>query len=243
MASDLRTLGEQTYSAGRNVIATLREEIGAEINTPEIIEIAYDLQAGTYAQHAERNSAFLERYAGQLANYLRPHLQDGDTLMDAGTGEVTTLSHLIPRLRIDLARIHAFDISQRRLDVGHEYALKHMGPLADRLHLFKAELSSIPLRDKSVDVVTSNHALEPNGGREIEMLTELARVAKRKLVLFEPCREIAGQSARDRMKQHGYINALADAAKRVGLTVESVRPLQIVQNPMNPTACFVFVPQ
>jgi hypothetical protein len=107
------------------------------------------------------------------------------------------------------------------------------------LETFKAELSSIPLADASVDVVTTNHALEPNGGREREILLELARVARRKLVLFEPCFEIADDDARARMTEHGYIRGLADHARAIGATVESVTALETVDNPLNPTACFV----
>jgi glycine/D-amino acid oxidase-like deaminating enzyme len=81
-----------------------------------------------------------------------------------------------------------------------------------------------------------------NGGREAEILLELFRVAQRKLVLFEPCYEIASAEARGRMEHHGYVRGLADAAERLGARVETITPLPIVDNPLNPTVCFVVTP-
>ena len=37
---------KERFHRGENVSAVLRKELGVEKNTPEIIEIAYDLQAG-----------------------------------------------------------------------------------------------------------------------------------------------------------------------------------------------------
>lgn len=238
----LREIGEQAFEEGRNVAETLRAHLGVEENTPEILEIAYDLQAGTYVQFADDNPDHVRRYAAQLAEKLDPHLAEGDSLLDVGTGELTNLSHLVAGLGKAPGRVYACDISERRLRIGRDYANRHMGPAVERLELFRAELSSIPLPDKSVDVVTSNHALEPNGGRETELLAELFRLARKKLVLFEPCFEIASPEARQRMQHHGYISGLGAAAARLGAAVEGVTPLSMVDNALNPTACFVIVP-
>jgi histidinol-phosphate/aromatic aminotransferase/cobyric acid decarboxylase-like protein len=104
---------------------------------------------------------------------------------------------------------------------------------------FRAELAAIPLSDNSVDVVTTNHAIEPNGGREVEILFELLRIAKRKIVLFEPCYEIATDEGKARMRQHGYVRDLRGHLEELGAKVESLTPLKTVHNPLNPTACIV----
>jgi SAM-dependent methyltransferase len=230
---DLRKLGSAAFAQGRNVTRTLREHLGTTRNTPEVIEIAYDLQAGTYVEFAEQNPEHVRAYAGQLASFLEPHLRPGDVLLDAGAGELTNLSHMVSQLSTPLSTVYATDISERRLEIGKAYAARYMKPTD--LRVTRAELSSIPLPDKSVDVVTTNHALEPNGGREEEILRELRRIARRKLVLFEPCYEIAGPEARARMDAHGYIRGLSSYA-------DSVTAMKIVDNPLNPTACFVVSP-
>jgi SAM-dependent methyltransferase len=233
--TELRALGEQAMREGRNVTHALREHLGTDRNTPEAIEVAYDLQAGSYVDFAEKQPDFLNAYAEQLAGLLDPHLQDGDVLLDAGTGEMTTLAHILKALRTPLARVYASDISSKRLAIGQDYAAKH-GVSVEPLH---AELASIPLPNESVSVVTTNHALEPNGGREREILSELLRVTKRKLVLFEPCFELASDEGKARMRQHGYIQDLAHHATHLGAIIESVTPLEMVHNPLNPTTCFV----
>lgn len=233
--SELRKIGEQAFAAGRNVTAVLREHLGVGRNTPEAIEVAYDLQAGTYAEYAVAHPDFMAAYARQIGHFLDPHLKPGDTMLDAGTGEMTTLTHILKELSTPLCKVYASDISSKRLKVGLGYTAKH-GISVAPLH---AELGSIPLPDGSVDVVTTNHALEPNGGREAEILSELLRVAKRKLVLFEPCYELASGDGKARMRSHGYIRDLNRHAKELGAIVESLTPLWMVHNPLNPTACLV----
>src|SRR5688572_4566400 len=144
----LRDLGEHAFRDGKNVTAALREHLGTDRNTPETIEIAYDLQAGSYVKSAEENLAFMTAYAQQLADILDPHLRVGDTLLDAGAGELTTLTHLIMALKTPLSRVYASDISERRLEIGRQYAARH-GASAET---FRAELAAIPLPDNSVDV-------------------------------------------------------------------------------------------
>jgi SAM-dependent methyltransferase len=226
----LHRIGEQALSEGRNITAALREHLGVDRNTPEIVEIAYDLQAGTYVSFAEEHPDYIRSYSGQLARMLDPHLKPGDVLLDAGAGELTTLSHMVAQLTTPLSTVYATDISEKRLEIGKKYAARYMKN-AD-LRVMRAELSSIPLPSSSVDVVTTNHALEPNGGREGEIIAELVRVARRKLVLFEPCYEIASPAGKARMESLGYIRGLPDLA-------DSVTSLEIVDNPLNPTACFV----
>jgi SAM-dependent methyltransferase len=235
--TNLRELGESAYKSGQNVAESLRSHLGTQQNTPDVIEIAYELQAGSYVRFAEEHPDFVDRYAQQLADFLDPQLEPGDVLLDAGAGELTMLSHMVSALATPIGEVLACDISEKMLESGRAYAALHMkGPA---LRTFRAELSSIPLPDGAVDVVTTHHAVEPNGGREREVLAELLRVAKRKLVLFEPCFELATDEARERMRRHGYVRDLAEHARAVGAEVESVTPLPLVSNPLNPTTCFV----
>jgi SAM-dependent methyltransferase len=231
----LRDLGERAFREGKNVTAALREHLGTDRNTPETIEIAYDLQAGSYVKSADENRAFMKAYAQQLADLLDPHLKSGDALLDAGAGELTTLTHLLMALKTPLARVYASDISEPRLEFGRQYAARH-GASAET---FRAELGAIPLPADSVDVVTTNHAIEPNGGREAEILRELLRIAKRKLVLFEPSYELASDEGKARMRQHGYVRDLPGHLEQLGAKVQSLTPLKTVYNPLNPTACIV----
>jgi SAM-dependent methyltransferase len=237
--SSLRELGRKAFSEGRNVTQALREHLGTDHNPPEAIEIAYDLQAGSYTAFAEEKPDYVRAYAEQLAKMLEPHLRDGDSLLDAGTGEMTTITHVVLALKTQLQSIHGTDISKRRIAVGREYAKKHGVHICGTI----AELGKLPYANRSFDVVTTNHAMEPNGGREYDILAELLRVTKRKLVLFEPCYELASDEGKARMREHGYVQNLSRHARWMGAKVESITPLAMVHNPLNPTACLVISPR
>ncbi len=81
--------------------------------------------------------------------------------------------------------------------------------------------------------------MEPNGGEEVKILTELARVAKRYVVLFEPDYRAASPEGKARMKRLNYVTNIRDAIKEVGLTVEKDEPFSVIGNPLNPTGLWV----
>jgi SAM-dependent methyltransferase len=230
------------FAEGRNVTSLLREQMGSETNTSEIIETAYDLQAGTYIQHVEDNKLHATLYAREVAGILDAHLASAKSLLDVGTGEMTTLSLIIPHLTAIPRRLLAFDISWSRIYKGLAYAERNIGGSFPRLTPFVADISRIPLPDKSVSVTTSNHALEPNGGRLAELLAELFRVTRETLLLFEPCYEKSSAEGMKRMDSLGYIKGLETAVGQLGGSVVATIPMRVVDNPLNPTFCFVVRP-
>ena len=74
------------YQKGENIINYLRQKLGSEDNTSEIIEIAYDLQAGSYVENVKSNFDKVDSYANELSNILNDNLEHGDSLLDVGTG-------------------------------------------------------------------------------------------------------------------------------------------------------------
>lgn len=232
----------RAWQQGENVTELLRRQQGVDFNTPQIIETAYDLQAGTYIDYVRGNAERTGRFADEIAALLGPQLREGDALLDVGSGELTTLAGVCQRLDTLPRHVFAFDISWSRIYKGLAFARAEMGEASERLRPFVAEIGAIPLSDKSIDVTTSCHALEPNGAQLAGLLTELFRVTARTLVLFEPCHELAGAEGRARMERLGYIRDLAGTVRRLGGRMLDQRPLQHVANPLNPTACFVIEP-
>jgi ubiquinone/menaquinone biosynthesis C-methylase UbiE len=233
---------KKALAEGLNVTELLRNKHQVSWNTPEIIEVAYDLQSGAYIDKASSNAGLIDSYCNELATLMDAHVGHVDSLLDVGTGEITILSGLIRHLANAPERVLAFDISWSRIYKGSAYATKVLGPLFRRLTPFVAEMGEIPLPDKSVSVTTSNHALEPNGGQLEVLMAELFRVTRDKLVLFEPCYEMNTEEEQRRMDRLGYIKNVDAVVAKLGGRVESKLRLSNLMNHLNPTVCFVITP-
>lgn len=231
--NDLR----QAYARNENITKLLSSS--GQLKREEVIEIAYDIQSGSYTNIALQNPERLKRYARDIYESCKSFISEGDLILDCGAGELTTLSafsqHLPERIRL-----LACDISLSRLHVGRRFVERFMrDDLALDLELFVADMGCMPLADRSVDVVFTSHALEPNHGREARLLRELLRVARRHLILFEPSWEHANEAVRARMEEHGYVRDLPRYIQEAGGQLISVEPLPTQLNTMNPTYCYV----
>jgi len=98
MTTTPRQLKER-YEQGQNITQFLRNEMGEPHNTKEIIEIAYDLQTGSYismvkdGEMAQRQ----DRYSQEIVNIITSLCQP-TSIMEAGVGEATTLSGVLQYL-------------------------------------------------------------------------------------------------------------------------------------------------
>lgn len=231
------------YHAGGNVTQHLRSALGEELNSDEIIEVAYDLQAGSYVKAYQQHRETILAYVEDLAPILARCAAGMDSVLDVGTGECTTLSDLSTRCFADVERSLACDISWSRLHVGSGFVRERLSPeLASRLELLVASFFNLPLTDKSVDVIWSSHALEPNGGREREALAEIFRVARRRVCLFEPNYEANSEEGRARMDRLGYVRGLPQAIQSLGGQLDECIRIEHPTNLLNPTYAFVITP-
>jgi ubiquinone/menaquinone biosynthesis C-methylase UbiE len=233
---------KKAFSEGENITELLRLQKGNTSNTSEIIETAYDVQAGSYIDFAESNYDHVSSYASELAEILRRYLKDNDSLIDVGTGEITTLSQVLSKLKKLPRIVYAFDISFSRIYKGTFYAKNILGLNYKILNSFVADISEIPFPDKSINITTSNHALEPNGEKLKELLLELFRITVDKLILFEPCFEINSSEGKKRMKRLGYIKNIDGVVKELGGDIIEKIIMKNIDNPLNPTVCYVINP-
>lgn len=235
---------KKAYKEDKNITNLLRKQKNIDTNTSEIIEVAYDLQSGSYIDFVQQNPEKSELYASELSAILDTFIDSNDSLLDIGTGELTTLSLIMTKLKILPKKVYAFDISWSRLYKGIEYSKNMLGKDFDRVIPFSSKISEIAMVDKSIDITTSSHALEPNGGNLKNLLKELFRITKKKLILFEPCYEANSDEGKMRMDSLGYIKNLENEAIALGGEVLDRIEIKSTENPLNPTYCFVIgVPQ
>jgi ubiquinone/menaquinone biosynthesis C-methylase UbiE len=235
-------LAKKLYLNGTNVTAHFHNSESEMKNSPEVIEIVYDLQAGSYIKTVKENLVYSNSYAVEMAEIINLYMKENDNLLDVGTGELTALSLLIPKLKYSLSRILAFDISWSRLKKGLSYASTEMGQSFEKLEVFVADMFEIPFVSNSIDILISSHALEPNGGREKEILSELFRVTKNYCILFEPCYEDNSPEGQKRMDRLGYIKNLEKYVRELDGELVDKITLKNIANPLNPTTCYVIAP-
>ena len=204
-------------------------------NSIESILTSYDLQAGSYVHSLDQpeHAQFLAKYTATIAGVLDGY--SPNSVMEAGVGEATTLANVLRFMRRPPAHALGFDISWSRIAVAREYgATKELSPL-----LFIGNLTEIPVASNAVDVVYTSHSIEPNRGREKQILAELHRVARRYLVLLEPSNELGGDATRRHIEQHKYCLDLRLHAGELGFDVIEHRLFDHTSNPSNQTALMV----
>jgi len=231
-AGEIRALFER----GQNIIEWIAAREGAATNSETAILYSYDAQAGSYVAELkdEERRRFKDEFGRRLAAVL--DVLSPASLLDAGTGEATSLAPVLRHMAVRPAYVLGFDLSLSRL----LYARQHLAEQGQRdVALFTAALDRIPLASDSVDVVLTIHAVEPNHGREEVILRELLRVARRHLVMIEPSFELASAEGRARMERLAYVRALSAALERLGHPAARVEPWPLNANPLNPAALIV----
>lgn len=227
------------FARGENITQYLRGLLDRAANDAEIIEIAYDMQAGSYIEMVSKNPDFIRDYAKQLSENAQPHVRAEDRILDLGAGELTTLCGVVDAFDVRPAEVWATDISWSRLHMGRQYMAAKYPHLSGSLQLFVADFARLPLADNAVDVSLSAHALEPNGANLEPLLAEIFRITARTCVFFEPGYEFATPEGQARMEAHGYIRNMGETVEKLGGRLVSATPMQTYSNPLNPTACYV----
>lgn len=226
---------KRLFDEGKNIIEEFKKKTDETLDLEEIIDISYDLQAGSYTEALKdpARAALADRQGRDIGRIIE-ELGIG-SVCDAGTGEATSLRSIIQHSPAQ-TRFTAFDVSLSRL----LYARAFLDGIGRDVSLFCAELSHIPLPSNAVDAVLTVHALEPNGGRETELLAELSRVAARYLILVEPDFSLAGNAQKQRMIRHGYVTRLAEALRELDGRLIRHESWPHVTNELNRASIFVF---
>ena len=210
-----------SFERGENVMEVAGRLLGQDVNSPEVIDFAYDLQAGSYTKLALANPSIFEERADLRSSLIRPLLEDVErpSICEAGSGESTTLVALANRLSNLGGRFFGFDTIFSRVHCGRKWGREKF---EDEISasLAVAEMGSIPLADNSMDLIYTNSALEPNRGRESELISELVRVSRDWIVLFEPIYETADPEMQLWMDRHKYIRDLVETTKQFASVID-----------------------
>ncbi len=244
MQTDAKDIGRvisgmrSAYMRGDNAMAWARANTNEIGNSVVSTLVAYDLQAGSYVANARANPIFVNNWCKQLASLIKPHVVSGDSVLEVGVGEATTLAGVIKSLEssVDVSPF-GFDVSWSRVKVAQKWASENEVDV----RIFVGDLFRIPLADNSIDVVYTAHSLEPNGGREVAAIKELLRVARKAIILVEPIYELASEEAKKRMAEHGYVRNLKVTGEQLAAKVIEYGLLEHCSNPLNPSGVVALV--
>ena len=213
---------KELFDSNVNIMEYFRKNNNTDYNSSYALLASYDQQAGSYIKMLEsdeiRNNyhvnsvqtpmthkKFVDMYCSQIAKRLEP--LDFETVLDAGIGEATILLNIAKHLNNKQLKFYGFDISASRIKVAKEYCKTHsFSP-----NLFVCDMKHIPLQDNSIDLVYTNHAVEPNTNKEYEIISELFRVCKKYLVMCEPSYELGNPETKANIEKHKYIKNLKQA--------------------------------
>lgn len=207
-------------------------------NTLEDILISYDFQAGTYLESYIQNSQPKRKQLIELLRVLNSELEPCNSILEAGIGDGTSFMNVLNGLEYKPKQALGFDLSWSRVKIAKDFVQGEVVN-SETTSLFVGNMFEIPLADNSIDLVYTIHAVEPNGGKEKEAISELLRVAKKYLVMVEPYYEGASSEARKQMDRKGYIKGIQKTVEQLGYTFKLNIPLIHDLNPMNP--CHIFV--
>jgi uncharacterized protein YbaR (Trm112 family) len=211
---------KKIFDSGGNIMEYLKE-VDVKQDIDDMLLISYDFQAGSYIKKSEENPEYEEERANVYSEIIN-NLGSFDSIMEVGVGEGTTFFNVIKKLNNKDVASFGFDISYSRIQFGRQYLKSKK---MDDTLLFTGNFFNCPVQDDAIDIVYSNHSLEPNGGNEREILTELYRITRKYLVLIEPIYELAGEQGKVHMDKHGYVKNIHKIALELGYKVVDYRIL------------------
>lgn len=215
----------------------MREERNIDYNTQEIIETAYELQTGEYQKKWERKefSELYEKFTKEIATTIL-NICNPKSILEAGVGEATTFTKVLQHLNIKDLKAFGFDISWSRTFFAKKLITEKE---IENVNLCTGNLVDIPFLDNSIELVYTYHSIEPNGGKEENILKELYRVTKNYLVLFEPNYEGTNNENRKRMESLGYIKDLENIINKLNYKIIYKDNFKNNLNDKNPTRIIV----
>lgn len=221
------------YRSGVNISEWVRNDEGSSDSSLTAILYSYDAQAGSYIDALKQsNVASLKAQMGEKLAGILDDLAP-ETLLDAGVGEATTLAPVVRAMKRRPPSIWAVDLSLSRL----LFASRHLSKNGIAgVQLFTGSLDNLPLSTGSMDVVLTVHAVEPNRGREKQILSELLRVARRYLVMIEPSFELGGDATKSRIERQRYVKGIPDVLKELGANIIRYERWGMDVNPSNEAA-------
>ncbi|HKO61638.1 MAG TPA: class I SAM-dependent methyltransferase [Pyrinomonadaceae bacterium] len=125
------------------------------------------------------------------------------SVLEVGAGELTFMHSVYDKFGPSLD-LYGLDITLNRLLHGLRFAQSRQMPVT----VVQADGTAIPFPDNSFDLVVSHHALEQMPTIFRDAITEMIRVSRKHVVLFEPFYQRASLLEKLRMRASDYVRGI-----------------------------------
>ncbi len=220
-----------------NIISYLTDN-HTDTTSAEDEMISYDLRAGNDLRVYQENPELYNMIADRILSYICEIDGNAGRIVECGAGEGIVLSQICKSEKCGFSWARGLDISWSRT----AYAKKNLIDFVDadiNIDYVVADFFNLPFKDNSIDVIYTMQGIYGMGGHEEVLLKELYRCSRKYVVLIEPCYEMAGQEAKERMERLGYVKNLKIIAEYLKYDVVKYELFGLDSNPLNPAAVMI----
>ena len=206
---------QELYKKNKNISKYLRTKKRESINSIETILYSYDLQSGN--DYSRRKEKLIAKNNKNMAKKISEYVSElgAKSFLEAGTGEGLILGLLDSKKIKNTPALYGLDLSLSRL----LFAKKYLKESRKKTQIFSGNMMEMPFSDNAIDIVTTVMSMEPNHGREKDILKELFRVARRYVILIEPTYELGSIKTKKHIIEHGYVRGLPRHIQQLGFKV------------------------
>jgi hypothetical protein len=224
----------KAFKNGKNIVNTLKK-LG--VNKSDSIEIAYEIQAGSYTRefnnfHLERNKA-LHSIINKVAT-----LNGVDTVDTVGVFGVGEAMNWIG-YEGSINKLFGVELSFSRL----QFAYKNLNKISGikSFQLIKGDAKENIFNKNSFDIAITMHSLEPNGNKQgASILRNVVDSASKYVVMFEPDYKTAHKEMKERMIKNDYVrNISKELSKMNSIEIIDKFKLKKDANIDNVTTCWI----
>ena len=223
----------EVYKNGENIIQAL---LNAGASKSDSIEIAYELQAGTYT------SAFNENDSFKLRNQsLHRIIKQYCNLTEVSSVGVFGVGEAVNWIGFDgsIDNFYGIELSYSRLKFA-DNNLSMIKGISSRT-LIKGDASEVIFNKNSFDLVITLHSIEPNGDSQgSKILHNVINSSSKYVLIFEPDYLTAPEPMKKRMKDNGYTCNISEELEKIkSIRVVNKFNLDIQMKENNLTTCWM----
>lgn len=196
-------------------MAGVYNEVDEALRHDETVRLCiYD---GKYAEHRS-----CDIYNAQIEyvvkNVYEPYLREAGSALEVGAGEGTTIQNIIRMLGLPNVSWGALELSWSRVAEAKRSAIRKSN--ADKFQSFVAGSAvSLPYLDNSFDVVFTNGCIEQIKFDTDKAIAECLRVARKKVVFYEPSYELGDSFQKKYMEGRQYFRGMESILNKLGARI------------------------